>query len=91
MRGAPSPGNWLRIAAAGYQHVEGVASGPAAGDRWARWEAAVARFTLHVKAAEQAEGFTGTGPGKDPADRVPLLIIRRRGRIAAFDLTHDFV
>ena len=34
------PGPERIAATAGYQHVEGVASGRAAGDWWARWEAA---------------------------------------------------
>jgi hypothetical protein len=80
-----------RIAATnGYQHVESVASGRPAGDFWARWEAGGATFTLRIKGAEPAEVFTGAAPGKNPADRVPLLIIRRRGHNAVFDATHEF-
>jgi hypothetical protein len=70
--------------------VEAVASGRAEGDWWARWEAAGASFTLRVKAAEQTEVFTGAGPGKSPADRIPMLIVRRRGQDTAFDVIHDF-
>jgi hypothetical protein len=85
------PGPERIAATAGYQQVEGVASGRVADDWWARWEAGGARFTLHVKAAEQSEVFTGAGPGKNPADRVPVLIVRRRGRSATYDVIHDFV
>jgi len=84
------PGPERIAATAGYQHVESVASGRAAGDWWARWEAEGASFTLRVKAAEPAEVFTGAGPGKNPADRVPVLIVRRRGQNATFDAIHEF-
>ena len=49
-----------------------------------------ARQGLRVKAAEGTDVFTGEGPGKNPADRVPLLIIRRRSQNATFDVFHDF-
>ncbi|MCX6630570.1 MAG: heparinase II/III family protein [Candidatus Solibacter sp.] len=87
---ALKPGPERIAATAGYQHVEGVASGRAAGGWWARWEAEGERFTLRVKAAEQTEVFTGAAPGKNPADRVPVLIVRRRGRNATFDVLHEF-
>ena len=74
----------------GYQHISAVASGAASGDWWARWEADGASFTLRVKAAEGTEVFTGVGPGKNPADAVAVLIIRRRGKTAAFEVAHEF-
>ena len=43
-----------------------------------------------MKAAEQTEVFTGAGPGKNPADRVPVLIVRRRGRNTTYEVIHDF-
>jgi hypothetical protein len=74
----------------GYQHIEKVLSGRAEGDWWARWEAEDARLTLRVKAAPGTEVFTGVAPGRNPADRVPLIIVRRRAAKTVFEVTHQF-
>jgi oligo-alginate lyase len=74
----------------GYQHIEKVSARRSDGDWWARWEQDGARLTLRVKGGAGAEIFTGVAPGKDPADRVPVLVIRRRGRQAVFEVVHEF-
>jgi oligo-alginate lyase len=74
----------------GYQHVEKVSQGETDGAWWARWEADGARLTLQVKAAPGTTILTGVAPGTDPADRVPMVIIRRRGKAAVFEVTHRF-
>ena len=75
-------------AANGYQHIEKVAEGRADGDWEARWEAGAARLTLRFKGAPGTEVFTGVGPGKDPAERVPVVIVRRRAAKTAFEVVH---
>ena len=74
----------------GYQHIEQVAEGRADGDFWARWETGRARLTLRVKGAPGTEVFTGLAPGRHPADRVPLLIVRRRAARTVFEVLHQF-
>jgi oligo-alginate lyase len=73
----------------GYQHIENVAEARTDGDWWVRWEAEDAQYTLHVKAAPGTEVFTGAGPGKNPADRIPLVIIRRRAKATVYDIEHE--
>ena len=74
----------------GYQHIEELRSGNATGEWWARWEADGASLTLRFDAAESTELFTGAGPGKNPADRIPMVIVRRRGTRATFKVRHEF-
>jgi hypothetical protein len=35
--------------------------------------------------------FVGVAPGRTPADRVPLLIIRRRAASTVFEVVHEMV
>ena len=72
-----------------YQHIEEPRTGSVTGGWWARWEADGASLTLRIKAADGTEVFTGVGPGKDPAERIPLVIVRRRGTRATFKLSHE--
>jgi oligo-alginate lyase len=76
--------------AAGYQHIEKTAQGQTDGDWWARWEQDGASLTLRFKAAPGTEVLTGAGPGRDPADRVPVLIVRRKAASTVFEAVHEF-
>lgn len=76
-------------AAAGYQHITGVAEART-GEEWqAVWRQGGARFTLKVAAAPDTEVVTGTGPGREPSERVPCLVIRRRARATVFEAVHE--
>jgi hypothetical protein len=74
----------------GYQHIKDVAEGVAEGDWWARWENGDARLTLRVRGTPGTTVFTGYGPGKNPAERVPLIIVRRRAKATTFEVTHEY-
>lgn len=74
----------------GYPHIESLRTARTEGEWWARWEAEGASCTLRVKAAAGTEVFAGVAPGKNPASRVPLVIVRRRGKSTAFDVVHEF-
>jgi hypothetical protein len=74
----------------GYQHIEGVVGGRTEGDWSAAWERDGAKLTLRIKGAAGTEIFTGVAPGRDPAERVPVLVVRRRGLSAVFDVIHEF-
>lgn len=74
----------------GYQYVEGVAEAETDGDWWARWEQGDARLTVRFKAAPGTRVFHGFGPGKDPREKVPLLIVRRLAIRTVFDALHRF-
>jgi hypothetical protein len=74
----------------GYQHIKNVAAGRAEGDFTLTWEQEGARMRLRVKGAPGTEIFTGTGPGKRSTDAVPVVVVRRRGKTAAFDVVHEY-
>jgi len=73
----------------GYQHIENVVAAKTDGGWWARWEQDGAQYTLRVEAVPGTEVFTGAGPGKNPADRITLVIIRRRAKSTVFEITHE--
>jgi hypothetical protein len=72
-----------------YPHVENAAGAKTDGDWWARWEIEGTEYTLRVKGAPGTEIFTGAGPGRNPADRVPLIIVRRRGKATVYEVSHE--
>ncbi|HWQ53073.1 MAG TPA: heparinase II/III family protein, partial [Bryobacteraceae bacterium] len=76
-------------AANGYQHITGVTHARTDAAWHARWEQEGARLTLRVEPAPGTEVFTGVAPGRNPADRVPCLVIRRRARQTIFDTVHE--
>jgi hypothetical protein len=74
--------------ASGYQHIRDVAEGRTDGAFQARWETDGARLTLRFNSAAGTRVYTGYGPGRNPDDRVPLIVVRRRGKNATFEVTH---
>ncbi|MCC6862676.1 MAG: heparinase II/III family protein, partial [Bryobacterales bacterium] len=75
---------------AGYQHIREVAEGKARGGWWARWENGGSQLTLRVRGTPGTTVYTGYGPGKNPAEAVPLVIVRRRAKATVFEVTHEF-
>jgi hypothetical protein len=71
-----------------YLHVEKVSEAHTSGDWWAEWEQGGARYRLSVKGAAGTVVYVGVGPGRNPADRVPLVIVRRHGKQTVYDCTH---
>lgn len=61
------------------QHVRRVARGKTGG----------AILTLRFEAAPDTEVLTGEGPGRDPRDKVPVVIVRRRAAKTVFAATHE--
>ena len=43
-----------------------------------------------VKGAPGTVIYTAVGPGRNPADRVPMVIVRRHGTQTVFDCRHEF-
>ncbi|MEO8369907.1 MAG: heparinase II/III family protein [Candidatus Solibacter sp.] len=74
----------------GYQHIEELRSGNVMGVCLVRWEAEGASLSLCIEGAEGTEVFTGVGPGKNPAERIPMVIVRRRAARATFKVSHEF-
>ncbi|MCS7315258.1 MAG: heparinase II/III family protein [Bryobacterales bacterium] len=72
----------------GYQHLSQLAVAITDGEWWARWEGDGAELTLHFSAAPATEVITGIGPGRDPAEKVPVLVVRRRCAATTFDVLH---
>ncbi|MBI4873479.1 MAG: heparinase II/III family protein, partial [Acidobacteria bacterium] len=73
----------------GYQHITRVASAKADGAWWVRWEGDGAALTLRFEAAPGTEVFTGLGPGRDPRDQVPVVVVRRHAAKTTFAATHE--
>lgn len=74
----------------GYQHIQSLRHGRTGEDWWAAFELGGAKLVLRVKGDPGTEVFAGEGPGRNPEDRVPVLIIRRKAADTAFHVTHTF-
>jgi hypothetical protein len=55
----------------------------------ARGKTGGAILTLRFEAAPDTEAITGVGPGRDPRDKVPVVIVRRRAAKTVFAATHE--
>jgi hypothetical protein len=73
----------------GYQHIRGVSEGRPDGDWTARWESGDAVLTLRFRSALGTVVFTGAAPGRNPAELVPMLVVRRRAANTVFEVTHE--
>jgi hypothetical protein len=49
------------------------------------WTSGKARLILKMKGAPGTEVYRGVAPGRNPADRVPLVLVRRRTASTVFD------
>lgn len=73
----------------GYQHIR--LTGRAMTDesftiRWTYPDGGL--YSIRMAGAPRTEVFLGEGPGRDPAERVPLVVVRRLGRNASFRAEH---
>ncbi len=73
----------------GYQHITGVARARTDGAWWVRWDSEGASLTLRFEAGPATEVFTGFGPGRDPSNKVPVVIVRRRAANTVFAAVHE--
>jgi len=73
----------------GYQHITQVSAGRTDEAWWARWEAAGAEMILRFERGPVTEIFVGLGPGRDPTERVPVLVVRRKTKAAVFSVRHQ--
>jgi oligo-alginate lyase len=73
-----------------YLHVEKVCEAPCDGDWWAEWRQAGVPYRLQVKGVPGTVVFTAVGPGRNPVDRVAMVIVRRHAARTVFDCTHQF-
>ena len=73
----------------GYQHIEKWERAGTDSDWEATWINGAARLTLRMKAAPGTEVYRGFGPGRDPAQRVALILVRRRGAKTLFQAEMD--
>jgi hypothetical protein len=72
----------------GYQHIKDVRRAVTGDSWWAEWKAGGATFRLEFEAAPGTEVITGAGIGKDPGDRVPMIIVRRKAVSTTFRALH---
>jgi len=75
----------------GYQHITRLATATADGPFWVRWRVGGATLTLEVRGVPATEVITGEAPGRNPAEKVPLLLLRRRGAATVFEVVHRAV
>jgi hypothetical protein len=73
----------------GYQHVHKATSARSDAEWWARWEQDGAVLTLRVKGAPDTQVFAGEGYGRNAADRVPMVVVRRHAKDTVFEVTHE--
>jgi hypothetical protein len=74
----------------GYQHIARVMRTETGSDWTAQWIDGSATLTLHVKGEQGTTILTGAGPGRNPAELTPLIIIRRTAKTTVFDVEHVF-
>jgi Heparinase II/III-like protein/Alginate lyase len=74
----------------GYQHIKQLGQASTSRDWTARWAQENITLTLHVKGVPDTIVMTGTGPGRNPAESTPLLIIRRKAARTIFEVEHVF-
>lgn len=72
----------------GYQHISKLRRARTDHDWWIRWQQGNTSLTIEVKAEPGTIVFTGEGPGRDAAVRVPLVIIRRTTADTTFAARH---
>lgn len=74
----------------GYQHIRSLYHGKTGEDWWASFKLDGAQLVLRVRGEPGTEIFAGDGPGRNPEERVPVLIIRRKAARTVFEVTHRF-
>ena len=73
----------------GYQHIKDLASAQTSEPFWVKWQAGGTVLTIHFQAAPDTQVIRGVGPGRNPADMVPLVIVRRTARSTTFAARHE--
>ncbi len=72
-----------------YAHVETVSEARPDGDWWCQWEQAGVFYRLRFKGLAGTVVYTAVAPGRDPADRVPMVIVRRHAAQTVFQCAHE--
>lgn len=73
----------------GYQHIREVSSGTTGQQWWARWENGGVEWIVRFRGEPGTEVITGYGPGRNPAEKIPVVIVRRRAKSTIFDAIHQ--
>ena len=90
-QGARSPASSLPASRSlPYAHVEKVSEARADGKWWCQWEQGGVRYRLQFQGVPGTVVYTAVAPGRNPADRVPMVIVRRHGTKTVFDCVHTF-
>ncbi len=74
----------------GNPHIQNVAAAKTDGDWWAEWEQNGTRYRISVKGAPGTVVYTGVAPGKNPADQVPLVVVRRHAAKTVYEVRHSW-
>ncbi len=74
----------------GYQHIRLRGRARTDADWRVTWDFGEARLVLRMKGAPGTEIFVGEGPGRDPAEAVSVVVVRRRAKTTVFDAVHEF-
>ena len=73
----------------GYQHIKEVATARTSEAFWVKWQVGGVALTLHINGAPGTEVIRGIAPGRNPADKVPVILLRRQGRSTVFEVRHE--
>jgi len=71
----------------GYQHIASVRQCRTDKDFTVEWTQGQSHLTLKMKGASGTTVYAGEGIGRNPTERVPMIIVRRRAKTTAFEST----
>ncbi len=72
----------------GYQHIKELASAETNASFWVKWQVGKTTLTLHFAGQPGTVLIKGVAPGKNPADKVPMIIVRRKATKTLFEVKH---
>ena len=82
-RGTPLGG------ANGYQHIADSATAETPEPFWVKWRQGKTTLTLQFQGQPGTTVIRGLAPGKDPAQKVPMILVRRAATRTVFEAVHS--
>jgi hypothetical protein len=75
----------------GYQHIKELASAEVNDSFWVKWQVGKTSLTLFFEGQPGTTLIKGVAPGKNPADKVPMIIVRRKAAKTLFEVKHSVI
>ncbi len=73
----------------GYQHIADTAVAETNEPFWVKWRQGQTTLTLQFQGQPGTTVIRGVAPGKDPAEKVPMIIVRRKASKTVFEARHS--